>query len=301
VDIESDFLSKEDIDLLRRDKCSKLTPDQFAVFMHAVNSYRLDPFSNQIHAVLRNCNEGTQQQPKWVTKMTVQTGIDGYRLIADRTKCYAGNDDPVFDDERAPKRATVTVYKIVGNIRCPFTASARWDQYYPGDRQGSMWKKMPPLMLGKVAEALALRKAFPAELSGLYTSEEMQQADREVVEVPPVTQPQQGPQKPPQQQDSKEDKAAKAISAQASCGKLDALWAKVEADFKEDKEALGRLAEKAQAKRHELLMAFIPTADAEKLKMVGVEYIKKFSWTAQQRAEQDTVMANRELELAGEQ
>lgn len=117
----------------------------------------------------------------------------------------------------------------------------------------------------------------------------------------PPPQPQQGLQKPPQQQDSKEDKAAKAISAQASCGKLDALWAKVEADFKEDKEALGRLAEKAQAKRHELLMAFIPTADAEKLKMVGVEYIKKFSWTTEQRAEQDAAMANRDLELAGEQ
>ena len=70
----------------------------------------------------------------------------------------------------------MTVYKIVGGQRCGFTATARWDQYFPGEKQGFMWKKMPHLMLGKCAEALAIRKAFPAELSGLYTQEEMQQA-----------------------------------------------------------------------------------------------------------------------------
>jgi hypothetical protein len=112
-------------------------------------------------------------------EMTIITGIDGYRLIADRTGQYAGNDDPTFDDEENVRKATVTVYKIVSNIRCPFTASARWEQYYPGDEQGFMWRKMPHLMLGKCAEALALRKAFPAELSGIYIKEEMDQAEME--------------------------------------------------------------------------------------------------------------------------
>jgi hypothetical protein len=131
----------------------------------------LNPLANQIYARVQ---PQTDKNPKQVT---YAAQIDGYRLIADRTKQYAGNDDPTYDDASGiPGIATVTVYKLVGGVRCPFTASARWKQYCPGGNQAFMWTKMPHLMLGKCAEALALRKAFPAELSGLYTVEEMAQA-----------------------------------------------------------------------------------------------------------------------------
>lgn len=174
-DSQQSFLGEAEYTLLRRERCPQFTDDQFAVFRHAIERFRLDPFANQIYAVIRGPG------------MTVQTGIDGFRLVADRTGRYAGNDDPAFDNEVKPTKATVTVYKIVGNQRCPFTASARWEQYFPGERQGMMWKRMPHLMLGKCAEALALRKAFPAELSGLYTNEELQQADREPAATEPPT------------------------------------------------------------------------------------------------------------------
>jgi phage recombination protein Bet len=166
---------QEKIDLLKRTVAVGCTDDELLLFLHIAERTGLDPFARQIHCVKRG------------NKMMVQTGIDGYRLIADRTGKYAGSDDYRFDDgldefqhiqrhRGNPCTATVTVYKLVDGVRCPFTATVRWDEYYPGRHQGYMWDKMPYLMLGKTAEALALRKAFPAELSGLYSDEEMAQA-----------------------------------------------------------------------------------------------------------------------------
>jgi phage recombination protein Bet len=161
--------TSEEIQVLKDTVCKGLTDAELKVFAYAVRRTGLDPFMRQLYAVKRKNKDGT-------FSMTIQTGIDGYRLTADRTGLYAGSDDPVLDNEETPNKAVVTVYKMVQGVRCPFTASARWNEYYPGQAQGFMWDKMPCLMLGKVAEALALRKAFPAELSGIYTTEEMDQA-----------------------------------------------------------------------------------------------------------------------------
>ena len=174
------FLNDDERQLLRKSpRCCDLTDTQFAEFMHAVDRYRLDPFASQIYAVTRNVKKRVNNQDVWEKRMTVQCGIDGYRLIADRTGTYAGNDDAVmlYGQDGNPVSACVTVYKMLATTRCPFGATARWDEYYPGDKQGRMWRNMPHVMIAKCAEALALRKAFPAELSGLYTDVEMQQAD----------------------------------------------------------------------------------------------------------------------------
>jgi phage recombination protein Bet len=159
------------LDLIKRNIAKGATQDEFDIFIHQCRKTGLDPLAKQIYFQRRKNKDGS-------FTMTIITGIDGYRLIADRTGKYAGNDDPIFDDEENPTKATVTVYKMVDGQKCPFTASARWSQYFPGEYLGFMWKKMPHLMLGKCAEALALRKAFPAELSGVYTEEEMHQAGR---------------------------------------------------------------------------------------------------------------------------
>jgi phage recombination protein Bet len=172
---------QEKLDLVKRSYAKNADNDQLALFLYQADRTGLDPLAKQIHCILR-WNSKDQRYD-----MSIQTAIDGYRLIADRTGKYAGSDDYLFNEgitqyrhlrsgEKFPVTASVTVHKIVGGQRVPFTATAAWDAYYPGDKQGFMWRKMPHLMLGKCAEALALRKAFPAELSGIYVQEEMEQA-----------------------------------------------------------------------------------------------------------------------------
>jgi phage recombination protein Bet len=163
--------TEDEKDLVKRVCMAKgTTDDEFRLFMAIVMKTGLDPLAKQIYAITRD------------GRMTIQTGIDGYRLIAARTHQFAGEDDALFDHEGTehPNKATVTVYRLVHNQRMPFTASARWAEYVATDRHGkpaNKWASMPYTMLAKCAEALALRKAFPAELSGLYSDEEMGQAD----------------------------------------------------------------------------------------------------------------------------
>lgn len=159
--------------------------EDLLLFLYTAKRTGLDPLANQIHAVFRwNSRIGRET-------MSIQTGIDGFRLVAQRTGEYAGQDEVVFtpEDEATtyPEKASVTVYKMIQGNRVPFTATARWREYVSTDNKGApefMWKKMPYLMLGKCAEALALRKAFPNELSGIYTEDEMSQADNPLSSLP---------------------------------------------------------------------------------------------------------------------
>lgn len=174
----------EQINLIKQTVAKGVTDLELKLFLYQAQRTGLDPLSKQIHAIKR-WNKGLNRD-----EMAIQTGIDGYRLIADRTGQYAGSDDPLFEESNTGDliKATVTVWKLVNGVRCAFSASARWSEYYPGDKQGFMWHSKPFLMLGKCAEALALRKAFPQELSGVYTHEEMQQAG-EVIEGKPEPKP----------------------------------------------------------------------------------------------------------------
>lgn len=169
-------ITKEEIELIKSQYAKGATDTELKLFINVAEKTGLDPLRRQIHFVKR------------AGQMTIQTGIDGYRAIAASTGVHSGTDDAIYDTEKAshPNKATVTVYKIVSGQRVPFTATARWTEYCPGGKQGFMWGKMPYLMLAKCAEALALRKAFPQQLSGLYTNEEMDQADSVIVKtVPP--------------------------------------------------------------------------------------------------------------------
>lgn len=151
--------------------------DDLLLFLYVAKRTGLDPLTKQIYAIYRwNTRQGREV-------MTIQSSIDGMRLVAQRTGQYAGQDDvqylPIDEATKYPKKASVTIYKIIDGQKVAFTASARWAEYVQTDKNGmplQMWDHMPYLMLGKCAEALALRKAFPNELSGIYTDEEMAQS-----------------------------------------------------------------------------------------------------------------------------
>lgn len=169
--------STEQIRILAETVAKDCNQNELAFFLNVAKLKRLDPFSGQIHVVKR------WDSALGANKITVQVGIDGYRVIASRTGDMAGIDEPIYnaEDEPNPQTAKVTVYRYGRNDeKIPYTATARWSEYVQTKKDGGvnhMWKTKPYLMLGKVAEALALRKAFPDELSGMYTDEEMDQAD----------------------------------------------------------------------------------------------------------------------------
>lgn len=158
-------LTKDEMTILKYQLCTGLSDTEIKIFLNqALNKYHLDPFKRQIYAVKRG------------GKMLIQAGIDGLRAIASRNPAYAGSDIEFVDGEEGlPISAKCTVYKMLGTIRCGFSHTVYFKEYCPAPPNDHMWKKLPHAMLGKCAESSALRKAFPEDISGLYSSEEMEQ------------------------------------------------------------------------------------------------------------------------------
>jgi phage recombination protein Bet len=177
--------SDEQIHTLRTTICSELSDSELALFLEMVKGYGLDPFSRQIYAL------------KTGGKLTPVTSIDGLRLIAQRSGQYAGQRAPEFtaDGEKwtsvwlaAAPPAACRVSVLRKDWAEPLTVTYTWREY-TGGKAGHMQQKMPAHMLAKATEALALRKAFPNELAGLYTGDEFAGDTQRT--ATPTTQPEQ--------------------------------------------------------------------------------------------------------------
>lgn len=192
-------------------------------FLQQCERTGLDPIARQIYAIERGGKwtiqvsiDGMrlvaqrsrmyrgQSQPQWTDGSKTRTpmrDLDG-SIIRDADGSIVWTEELVWSDvwtgEGYPVAARVSVFRE--DFDQPLTAVARWDSYKVENDEwrdgrktgkkvlGATWAKMPDLMLAKVAEALALRKAFPMDLSGLYTEEEM---DGQTVVVP-ESKPRQG-------------------------------------------------------------------------------------------------------------
>jgi phage recombination protein Bet len=168
VKIEFD---QEQVQLIKKQIAPNANDNELKLFLYQAQRTGLDPLTRQIYCIHRG------------GKMTIQTSIDGFRVIAERSGDYAGQDEPVFiESDGKIISCKVSVYRFRGEQRYQASVGVAYMSEF--NAGGPMWAKMPHTMLSKCAEAVALRKAYPQDLSGLYTSDEMDQAGKpEVIEA----------------------------------------------------------------------------------------------------------------------
>jgi phage recombination protein Bet len=162
-----------------------LNDTEFELFLHVAKAKRLDPLQRQVHAVKRKSWD--DKLNGYVERMTIQTGIDGYRAIANRTGLYMPSEkEPLVEGSGTPElriKFYVLKWSPLDKQYHEYNATAYYREYVQTFKKDnkvkptSMWEKMPINQLTKCAEALALRKGWPEELGGMYVPEEMQHQD----------------------------------------------------------------------------------------------------------------------------
>jgi phage recombination protein Bet len=160
-------------------KTSKGTPPSEADKINFVTfclSNNLNPIKKQAYLM----GYDTKNGPSFSTIVS----ISGYTAIAMQTGLCAGIDQPRFTyNGNILDSCSVTVYRLVKNEKCGFTGTAYFSERVGKKFDGSLtepWAKQPKTMLEKCAKAAALRNAFPDQLSGVYTEDEMPKADIEI-------------------------------------------------------------------------------------------------------------------------
>jgi phage recombination protein Bet len=199
-------LTDEQIGLIKTAIARDATDAELALFIQTCKRLRLDPFARQIFLVKRP----DKRAPSGYAA-TTQVSIDGFRLVAERTREYRGQTAPewcgpdgvwrdVWLSSTPPVAARIGVHRE--NFVEPLRRTALFRSYAQYSGRGNerylnnMWRQYPELMLSKCAEALALRAAFPNDLSGIYTTDELPVDEEAVPALEAATRPVAAPAEP---------------------------------------------------------------------------------------------------------
>ena len=163
------------LETIRATVAAGATDTELAMFLEHCKATGLNPFKREIWFVKTpgyTRRDGTAVEGK----VQIMTGIQGYLAIANSHPQYDGMECDVERDARGhPVRAIAKVYRK--DRRIPATSEALWTEDSQPTQSSTgkptIWGKMPTVMLSKVAKSRALREAFPQELNGTYTAEEM--------------------------------------------------------------------------------------------------------------------------------
>lgn len=144
---------------------------------------KLDPLKKPCHIVPMEVKIAATGQYEW--RDVVMQGIYEIRTTAQRTGQYLGHSKVEYGPDvdvkgvKAPEWAEMTVYRhnALSAQRVEFPVSVYFREVVACTRDGkpnSRWSKAPRQMLTKCLEAAGLREAFPDEIGGAQTAEEME-------------------------------------------------------------------------------------------------------------------------------
>ena len=157
MDIEKiNYTDDKTLGILKNTVAKGTTTEEFELFRQFCMATGLNPFKKEIWCI------------KAGGAVQMLTGINGFYTIANRNPLYDGIETELVE---ANGKIVKSISKVYRKDRSrPQIAEAHWEEYNKGHGN---WKTMPRVMLNKCSEAMALRKAFPQELDGLYVEEEM--------------------------------------------------------------------------------------------------------------------------------
>lgn len=164
-----------------------LSDSELQLFVATAKRTGLDPFSRQIYVSLKEWTDSKTGERR--RRINIASTVDGFRVVAERSGKYRGQVGPywcgpdgkwvdVWIHRQPPVASKVGVKR--SDFDEPLWAVARFEAY---NQATPVWQKMPELMISKVAECLALRKAFPNDLSGIYSAEEVKTIEHDAQPV----------------------------------------------------------------------------------------------------------------------